>query len=284
MIIVDLSQVFISNIMAQVGFSKDKVTVDENICRHMILNSLRSYKQKYSYEYGEMVIACDNGNYWRKKLFPYYKAIRKKTIEDSNLDWKVIFEILSKIRKEIKEHFSYRVIDIDTAEADDVIAILCKEFSNTGDRILILSGDKDFIQLQKYSNVTQYDPVRKKFITGNPKEFLKNHILNGDKGDGIPNILSDDNCFVVGTRQKSMTEKRLKELNDVDMETQHDHPNYRNYKRNQQLIDLSFVPVDVECKIIENFHFQKDKKPKDLMNYFINHRLKNLMADIGDFL
>ena len=168
MIIVDLNQTMLSNLMAQLG-NHLNAQVEENMVRHMVLNAIRSYKHKFGDEYGELIIACDNTNYWRKQIFPYYKANRKKAISESELNWKTIFDCMSKIRAELKEYFPYRVIDVETAEADDVIATLCETFGATPgminrDKILILSGDKDFIQLHRYTNVSQYDPVRKKWI------------------------------------------------------------------------------------------------------------------------
>jgi len=152
MIIMDFSQVMLSNIMVQLG-NHTNAEIEESMCRHMVLNSIRSYKTKFGEEYGELVIACDNKNYWRRQLFPYYKANRKKNQEASEINWKAIFECLNKIRSELKEVFPFRVIDIESAEADDIIGALCREFGNTNQKILILSGDKDFIQLQRYINV-----------------------------------------------------------------------------------------------------------------------------------
>ena len=159
-----------------------------------------------------------NKNNWRRQLFPYYKANRKKSQAESELDWKAIFDCLGKIRAELKEFFPYRIIDIESAEADDIIGTLCQEFGNTNQRILILSGDKDFQQLQRFINVTQYNPVMKKFVVcNNPDMFLKEHILKGDPGDGIPNVLSEDNCFVVGSRQKPLTKKKMDALLEIDL-------------------------------------------------------------------
>lgn len=279
MIIVDLSQVMLSNIMVQLG-NHTNAQVDENMVRHMVLNSLRLYKSKFGAEYGELIIACDNKNYWRRKLFPYYKASRKKNIENSELNWKAIFDCLGKLRAELKDHFAYRIIDIESAEADDIIAVLCREYSSD-ENIMILSGDKDFIQLQQYPNVKQYDPVRKKAITHpNPVAYRNEHIMKGDTGDGVPNILSPDNCFVVGERQKPLTQKKIdKYLSGEPMSAEV----ARNYARNRQLIDLSMVPTDISEKIIESYESQQDKKPKDLVNYFIANRLKNLMENIQEF-
>lgn len=284
MIIVDLNQVMLSNLLMQLG-NHTNAQIEENMVRHMILNSLRSYNVKFGEKYGEMVIACDNTNIWRKKIFPYYKANRKKSQEASDLDWKAIFECLNKIRAELKEFFPYRVIDIESAEADDVIATLVTHMSFKSDcsEVLILSGDKDFIQLHKYSNVKQYDPTRKKWITHNdPAQYLKEHILKGDAGDGVPNILSSDNCFVVGERQRPLTAKRMEhylKLSPNEMET----AVARNYMRNKQLIDLDESPVEIRAKVMESYHAQQGKDRSKLMGYFIANKLKNLMENLNEF-
>jgi 5'-3' exonuclease len=203
--------------MMQLG-NHTNAQLEENMVRHMVLNAIRSFNQKFSHEYGEIVVACDNTNNWRKKEFPYYKANRKKNQEKSELDWKGIFDCLGKIRQELKDYFPYRVIDVECAEADDIIAALVHTrgkivSSANNEKILILSGDKDFIQLHVYSNVRQYDPVRKKFIEHNdPERYLKEHILKGDSGDGVPNVLSGDDCFVIGQRQKPLTTKKIEAI------------------------------------------------------------------------
>lgn len=252
----------------------------------MVLNSLRSYRKKFSEEYGELVIACDNSNYWRKQIFPYYKANRKKSIENSELNWKSIFECMNKIRAELKEFFPYRVIEIESAEADDIIGILVTEFGsslNTGEKILILSGDKDFIQLHKFANVKQYDPTRKKWIShDDPSKFLKEHIMKGDAGDGVPNILSSDNCFVVGERQRPLTAKKIEKFMEIDP-TKLDTAVARNYFRNAQLIDLSYTPEEIREKVMKEYNSQNNRDRSKLINYFIANKLKNLTEYISEF-
>ena len=270
----------LSNLMMQLG-NHTNAQIEENMVRHMVLNSLRSYKQKFSEEYGELVIACDNTNYWRKQLFPYYKANRKKNQESSDMDWRAIFECLNKIRAELKEYFPYKVIDVESAEADDIIATLVQTALNN---VLILSGDKDFIQLHKYSYVKQYDPVRKKWISHeDPVRYLAEHILKGDSGDGIPNVLSNDNCFVIGERQTPLTQKKIDTFIQLGLEGKFDHPQARNYARNKQLIDLSMIPVNIKEKIIESYENQNLKSRDKMFNYFITNKLKNLMEHIGEF-
>ena len=279
MIIVDFQQVMISNLMAQIG-NHTNIQIEESLFRHMVINSLRGYRAKFK-DYGEMVIACDDKNFWRRQVFPYYKANRKKARDKSELDWTSIFEYFGKLKAEIRENFPYRMIQIDTAEADDVIATLVVEFSeDRTENIMILSGDKDFIQLHRYQNVKQYDPVRKKMIhSDDPNRYLFEHILKGDAGDGIPNILSDDDTFVTDKRQKPMTQKKMDEFffNRSAVEMQ------RNWNRNQQLIDLGFIPQDIRKAVIDKYHEEGGKDRSKLFNYFISYKLKNMMENVGDF-
>jgi hypothetical protein len=288
MIILDLNQIMISNLMMQIG-NHTNIELEEGLIRHMVLNSIRLNRQKFHKEFGEIVIACDDKNYWRKQTFPYYKANRKKARDKSELDWTAIFESLNKIREELKEYFPYKVIQVDTAEADDIIGTLCTQFGSEGplaigEKILILSGDKDFNQLQKYSNVQQYDPVRKKYIKADdPYKYLQEHIMKGDSGDGVPNFLSEDDCFVLGTRQKPLTQRKLDQWLGKKPEEFCDERMLRNYKRNQQLVDLSYIPEQIRNTVMDQFNNQNDKDRSKLFNYFIKFKLKNLIENIGDF-
>ena len=283
MIIVDLSQVMISNLMMQLG-NHTNTEVEEDLLRHMILNSIRSYNQKFKDEYGEMIIACDDRNFWRRDIFPYYKANRKKSREKSELNWTQIFDALHKIRDELKTFFPYRVIQVDSAEADDIIGSLVMANGDTNEKILILSGDKDFVQLQRYNNVKQYDPVQKKFRTTNdPDRFIKEHIMRGDVGDGIPNFLSTDNCLVVGERQKPVASKKLDVWVNQKPEEFCDERMLRGYRRNQQLVDLTFIPQNVQDNILSEYEAQGGKDRKNLFNYFIEKKLKNLIESINEF-
>ena len=288
MIIIDLSQVMISNLMAQLG-SYTNAKIEEGLIRHMVLNSIRAYNMKFGKEYGDIVIACDDRNYWRRTIFPYYKAHRKKAREESDIDWTAVFEALNRIREELKEYLPYRVIQVDGAEADDVIGTLVHKYgkyicSASDEKILILSGDKDFVQLQTYSNVDQYDPVRKKYIKNkDPEKFLYEHIIRGDKGDGIPNFLSADNCIVVGDRQKSITAKKLDVWLTQKPEQYCDENMLRNFNRNKQLIDLSNIPQWVRDNVLNEYEAQKDKGRQHMFNYFIKFKLKGLMESINDF-
>jgi acetone carboxylase gamma subunit len=286
LIILDLNQVMISNIMMQLNHEPD---VNEDLVRHMVLNSIRGYRQKFAAEYGELIIACDDKNNWRKDFFPYYKAHRKEDRKKSNHDWNKIFEVLNKIREEIKEFFPYRTIQVDRAEADDVIAVITQEHgtflnNDSTEKILILSGDKDFGQLQKYINVEQYSPVLKKWIRINDaNRFLKEHIMRGDRGDGVPNFLSEDSCIIAKNRQKAILAKKVDVWVDLPPEEFCDETMLRNYKRNEMLVSLEMIPADIRSAIIEEFNNYKVPRRGGLLNYFIKNKLKNLMDSIGDF-
>ncbi|QZI94349.1 putative endonuclease [Methylophilales phage Melnitz EXVC044M] len=286
MILVDMNQVTISNLMMQLGSKRDN-ELDENLVRHMVLNSIRGYRSRFHDAFGEMVLCYDSKKYWRRDYFPNYKSNRKKDRANSGLDWNTIFETLNNIRDEIKETFPYKVLEVEGAEADDCIAAIVQHVAETPsefEHILILSGDKDFIQLHKYNNVQQYSPTVKKFIKDiNPDIYIREHVLKGDRSDGVPNFLSPDNTFVDELRQKPLTKKKLETWIDLEPTDYCSDEMLRNYQRNKTLIDLECIPSDLKVRILEEYQNAEHGDRSKLLNYFINKRLKNLMNDIGDF-
>jgi 5'-3' exonuclease len=282
MIIFDYQQIAISNLMEQIGSSKS--SVDETLVRHMILNSLRTYVKKFRPTHGpDVVIACDNRNYWRRDIFAPYKAGRKKSRAASGHDWSSIFESLNKIREELKEHSPYRVLDIDGAEADDIIGVLVQKFAGN-EKIMILSSDKDFAQLQRYPNVEQYSPILKKYIKEPfPLVQLKQLIIRGDKSDGIPNILSKDDVFITGGRQKPITEAKIITWLNQEPKEFCNEEMLRNYSRNEVMIDLTKIPETLRESIINNFETAKGRTKQEFVNYMIANRLKNLIEVAHEF-
>jgi 5'-3' exonuclease len=282
MILFDFNQVAIANLMEQIGSSK--TPVDETLVRHMILNTIRTYVKKFKESHGpEVVIACDNKKYWRRDIFPYYKAHRRKARESSGHDWASIFEVLHKIKDELRNHSPYKVIDVDTAEADDIIAVLATRHSGSG-KVMILSSDKDFAQLQRYPNVEQYSPILKKFIKEPlPMTQLKQLIIRGDKGDGIPNILSADGVFVEGGRQKPITEVKIITWLNQSPEEFCNEDMLRNFNRNEMLIDLTKIPESLKQSIIDTYDTTKGHTKQEFLNYMMANRLKNLIEVIDEF-
>lgn len=290
MILVDLNQVILSGMMAQLNSdTKLKNGLSEDLVRHMVLNILRNHIRNFKADYGEVVLCCDNRNYWRKGVFPFYKAGRKKAREKSDLDWTLIFDILGNLKQELKDNFPYKVLDVDDAEADDIIGTLVPRHI-MHENVLIISSDGDFLQLQKYNNqnskfrVDQYNPAKKKLIKSeNPLLELKEKIIRGDKGDGIPNVLSPSDTYVREIKSKAITKGILTKLMSEDFDTWQDETAKIGYSRNNLLINLDCIPGDVRNRIIEAYDNAKPAPRMKLFNYFVQYKLKNLMDVIEDF-
>ena len=276
MILIDFTQTIIAGLMAQMKMNGGEVS--EDMLRHMIINSVRNYQKKYARDYGEIVLCTDAAHPWRRDYYPLYKAGRKKTREASDLDWTMLFNTLQKVKEEIRDNFPYRYMYVENCEADDIIAVLTKQ---SKEPVLIISGDKDFQQLHKYDDVTQWSPNLNRMIEcQDPDLFLKEHILKGDKSDGIPNILSNDDCFELGIRQTPLRKPILEKYLRITIEK--DDKYYRNYLRNQTLIDLDFIPQDIEDRILEEFDKTEVVKGK-VFDYLVSHRLNELLNHVEDF-
>ena len=300
MILIDFSQTIIAGLMAQLKVNEGELS--EDLLRHMIINSLRNYQKRYAEEYGEIVLCTDAANPWRRTYFPLYKANRKKARAKDDMDWTLIFDTLHKVKMEIKENFPYRYMAVEGAEADDIIAVLTKhaELKTTSalaengaravtlgkggavcKKVLIVSGDKDFQQLHKYDYVKQWSPNLNKFVVQDrPEEFLKEHTLRGDKSDGIPNILSNDNCLAEGIRQTPLRKALFDTYMRINIEN--DDKYYRNYLRNQTLIDFGFIPEEVESRILEEYEKTEVVQGK-VFDYLRTHRLDDLLNNVEDF-
>jgi len=282
MILIDLSQIMMASTM--MSMEKGQTEADLDFIRHSVLNSLRMYRTKYTDEYGELVICCDDRHSWRRDHFPYYKASRKTGRDASPLNWSQIFECFDTIKSELKTSFPYKFIQVEGAEADDIIGMLSRT-SSRDEKVMIISSDKDFIQLQQYDNVYQWSPVTKKLVNGiEPNGYLFEHILRGDKGDGIPNILSSDNSIVEGVRQKPITKKYVENfvMHNAHLNGRTDEE-IRNFHRNQKLIDLNETPPDICNNIWDEYQKEPVGQRRDLLNFFIEKNLNNLIETIGDF-
>ena len=279
MILIDFTQTIIASLM--VNLKRNEGEISEDFLRYLILNSLRNYQKRYSPTYGKIVLCTDAGNPWRRDFFPLYKAGRKKARDNDDNDWKLIFDTLQIVKDEIRENFPYHYMYVPNCEADDIIAVLTQRFHEEED-ILIVSGDKDFQQLLKYDNVQQYSPNRNDFITpeGGAKHFLKEHILKGDKGDGIPNILSNDDCLDLGIRQTPLRKNILEKYMRISIEN--DDKYFRNYIRNRTLIDFDLIPNEIIDSI--NTEFDNTEPVQGKVYAFLREkRITHLLDNIGDF-
>ena len=286
MIIIDMNLLSLASVMMNMRmsgvFDKDKEPqdIEEDMVRHMILNSIRMYRTMFKEKHGEVVLAYDSRHYWRRDIFPEYKSSRKNGRENNQEQWDKIFNFLGRLKKEFKEMLPYKFIEVYGAEADDIIGTLCREYQDQ--KTMIISGDKDFIQLQKYDNVNQYSPITKKMVNGhNPDTYIKEHILKGDSSDGVPNVLSPDHTFVEGLRQRPLSKKKIEAW--IKSETGMSDEVKRNYQRNQKLINLDNTPEDLQKSILDTFNEAPCGDRSKILTYFIENKLKELTDSIGDF-
>ena len=287
MILIDYSQIAIANLV--IALKQEGNLPTPEMARYMILNSIRGYVHQHKEEYGpEVVIAVDGKHPWRRDIFPAYKAKRRERREGedhSNTD--LIYEYMDIIRREIEENFPYKTIKLDGVEADDIIAVCVKK--NVDGKSLIISSDKDFQQLQKYPNVTQYSPVLKKFYeTDSPQEYIYEHILRGDTGDGIPNYLSPDDTFINGIKSKPIMKKKL--VGWIDTLMRGEDPkefcneyHLRNFQRNQRLIDFDFIPQEIQDDIYKQYEEKEPKGKNAILPYLIKNDLQSLIGKIEEF-
>ena len=283
MIVIDYSAIAIAAI-----FSQDRPEqIEEGLIRHMILNRIRMYNMKFRDEYGKTIIACDGGS-WRKTVYEQYKAGRKKNRDESPLDWGEFFRLINLVRDELKENFPYPVITVEGAEADDVIAVLAHSTQEFGQNepVVIVSADKDFMQLQRYSNVKQFSPMKRDFIkVDDPHYYRFEHVRKGDSSDGVPNILSPNNTFTDGLRQKPMRAKKIQEWYESkdNLESVMDTETLRNFQRNRQVIDLDYIPKEITEAIRQEVGKEAIKPKKDVLNYLITKRCNMLVEAAADF-
>jgi 5'-3' exonuclease len=280
MILLDNNQIILANLFHTV---KNNTEIQEDLLRHMVLNSYRLLRKHFSKEYGELVICQDSSNSWRKQYYSHYKANRAKAHDKSEFDWDLIYQILTKIRDEIRDTFPYKNMKVENCEADDIIAVLSQTYHNQ-EKILIISNDKDFQQLQRYPNIFQYSTFKKKLLTcDNPEYFLFEHVVRGDSGDGVPNILSDDDCFIdPEKRQNRLTQKTIDEIQQIKDISATKYS--RNWDRNRTLIDFQMIPDHIRSRILTEY--EKPSLVTDrskVLSYMITNRLKNLIENIEEF-
>lgn len=282
-ILVDYNATCIANLMVQTRGKP--VEVDTKLFRHMVLNSLRAYNMRFKQTHGQLIVCVDSRS-WRRDVYPFYKKNREKAHDEAGVDWDGINSLLNEVTDELTENLPYPVIKVDGAEADDIIAILA---ASHGDKTVIVSNDKDFLQLQTDANVTQWSPRKGKLLKCKDAHmYLAEHILQGDSVDGIPNFLSDDDTFVTeGKRQKPMQKKKLAVWTENDPKDWATEQQLRNYNRNKILIDFACIPNQIREEILDTYVCARQKAEatgkSKLINYLMHNRLGQLLGKVNEF-
>ena len=275
-ILIDNNQIILSSIFTAAKTAQSEE--DYGFIRHLVLNTYRKYLSKFRRNYGELVICNDSKNVWRKDFFPQYKKNRSERQKKSKFHWGKIFNELHTIREEMRDVFPYRFVQVERAEADDIIAVIAKNFHHK-EKIMIVSSDKDFQQLQRYPNVEQYSPSKKGILRcDDPYDFLLDHVVRGDSSDGVPNAISDDAVFVEGRRQTRLTNRKIEELKEVGFQQEDNF-----MERNQKLIDLTMVPDYIEEETMRQMETEVSGDRSKILDYMMKYRLRSLIDNLEDF-
>ena len=278
LMLVDQNQILLGAIFATTRKQDD---VDISLIRHVFFRSIIALNKKFK---PDDIVICGEGRSWRKDVYPHYKAHRKKGRDKSPYDFDKIFPMINQIIDEINEFMPWKAVSHKRAEADDIIGQIGRRHAMSGGKVVIVSSDHDFKQLHEFGNVVQWNPTMKKLVRGEPG-YLKTHIIKGDSGDGIENILTDGGTLITeGKRQTPIRKMFLDACMAMHEDELIAHPDLsENYQRNRELIDLSYTPQDIKLdinKMYDEYDGQGDRKK--VFNYFIKNKLKNLMGDINN--
>ena len=300
MITVDFSQAVIASCFV---FKDDlrKADISEcvNIIRHAFLTTLKGYKQKFMGEYGsELVLLADGDSYWRKDIFPEYKFSRKKQREDSDMPWDKVNECKKILLEEMKKYSPYRILIHPKAEADDLFAILVRYvaakrvdetalFDAESERVIMCASDGDLKQLHS-KTVRQHSPMTKTFVTLDgvkPEAFLREKILTGDSGDGIPNVFSSKTCFVEKVRQTPCTQKKMAPILEsaVLEDGTHDEFVRDRITLNRTLVDFNEIPEYIITEVLELYSKPHRGNKESLFRYLSKNRCSMLLDEIDKF-
>lgn len=301
-ILLDTSQIIFQSLFAFADkLTQENTSTEEgkeevkNIIRHVVLSQIQYYNKTYREKYGELVICCDGTNVWRKKVFPQYKANRKKSREQHDINWSLVFEFVNELLSDLYNNFEFRVVKTNESEGDDVIATLVKYyqenellasyiFRSSPQPIMIVSGDHDYCQLHKYGNVEQINPRNHAPVfSDNPEREIMEKILRGDRGDGVPNVLSDDLVFVEGRKSKALRQTQIDKLITEGYEKCDNETIKKNWKRNACLIDFRFIPKSVEKRILEIYHTPVRGNEVKTYNYLLRNNCNQLLGSLEFF-
>lgn len=167
---------------------------------------IRHLSQEFDYDYLIHVLDPEGGSEHRKNLYPLYKANRLPTDPVLSYQKKILPSVLS--------YFNQTCICQEGVESDDILGVLARKFAREGKEVLVLTKDKDLLQLVKDGEivVAQYtkdseghrihqffeeqDVVDKLGVR--PDQVADYLALIGDVSDNIPGVAK------VGPKKASM--------------------------------------------------------------------------------
>lgn len=267
---------------------KDILDVGWLYFKHTMFNNIFAACKKF--EATKVILAVDSKESWRRKIYPEYKQTRKENRETSHddINWNDFFNAFQEFVEDVKKYFPIYVLQIKYMEADDIAAIITKEFQS--EEKIIITSDSDYIQLLKYNNIKIYDPIKAQFIqSSDPEKQLKIKILMGDKGDNIKAIKPK-----VGEKTAEKLVENPELLNELFEDATVSYTKtdgtvvtlgeeYKlNYKRNTALIDLSKIPSIFEKVTKETIQNYNLPTGKEIAQYFIINKYRDLTRRIEE--
>lgn len=285
MILIDTSQLILSEAAVEYMHTPEKY--NKSSLQKSVIKKIINVLKQYNRTFGGIVLCVDCPfKSWRHGVFEYYKFTRKAHKETMDFDWDKYFTYYNDILDSFRANLPVKIVMCQGAEGDDVIATLTKHF-HTRENILIWSSDRDFLQLQKYNNVQQYSYKKKEMLrVDDPVMSLNEKIVQGDKGDGIPNCLSNDKVFVNGERQKRITDKVKFVLLENGKPPEQNAPNreiLENLERNRKLIDFDCIPIELDKSIIECYNTYIPPKKSDFQKFLLSNGLMDMINMIKLF-
>lgn len=236
---------------------------------HDFLLQIRALEMKYKAD--GILVACDERNLWRKEIYPEYKGQRDKKRDPH-------YEEVRGIMDELKDFFNnftkIPAISVPRNEADDVIAIASRISTQKN---VIVSSDKDFIQLINDKTILYSPPLRAERETKDKEFELFEKCIRGDSGDNVFSAYPRVRTKVL----EAVWGDELAMANLFETKRKIDGRKVGEvYEFNKSLIDLDMIPQDhqdtISDKIIEEVSNGSKFNYLGMLRFFGQNNLKKL--------
>jgi 5'-3' exonuclease len=235
----------------------------------------------YNDKIDEIVLAIDAKRQWRKAYYPRYKENRKKNRDKSGLDWTFLFKVINQYIADIKHHMPFKVMQVRSAEADDIIGTLVL---NLKTNCVITSNDEDYKQLIS-PKVKLWNPSKRKYVKcDDPKKFLTMKCLMGQSKDDIPNVKTPNDWGQTAetfdkrkpglgpvTAEKIIAEGVDDWLEENDLKDR--------FKRNRILIDFEKIPHTIQDRTLDQYYDYNFPPPENMYKFFEKFEMRNYLEN-----
>lgn len=267
------------------------------LCMHISLLSIAKWHEKFKPDF--VIFAFEGGNNWRKAYTKKNElSVRRQYKGNRVIDPAMahFYELLTSFQETMSKHTSVSCLSVPETEADDVIGAYCQLTEGTGEKVIILSGDRDFTQLLKMEHVSLVEPDKGTF-RNTPKDkeyqpdidywlFLK--CIRGDTGDNVassyPNVRETKlkAAFVDPFKRVNLMNETWKDENGTV------HRVGDLFEHNRVLMDLTAQPDDIRCTLLEGVASQVGEIGQYSHFHFLRflgkYKLEEVAKSIGRFI